>query len=145
MTTNIQICQGKGCKCTCIPQCTCSICVLYTTKFKAVLISFLKMSIFQKIKNKKNTQHCPTNKRSKLHATGRILFSIQKGCHFGSLLVTLCFNVSTYVCNPLGPYNSIMSFPSPARIMILDPHCQTDNLKIIHYFLKTHLKSCFHP
>ena len=36
----------------------------------------------------------------------------------------------------LGPYNSIMSFPSPARIMIFDPHCQTDNLKIIHYFWK---------
>ena len=47
--------------------------------------------------------------------------------------------------NALGPYNSIMSFPSPARIMILDPHCQTDNLKIIHYFGETHLKSCFHP
>ena len=48
-----------------------------------------------------------------------------------------------YIAFALGPYNSMLSFPSPARIMILDPHCQTDNLKIIHYFGETHLKSCF--
>ena len=43
-------------------------------------------------------------------------------------------NYIMYLAVRLGPYNSIMSFPLPAGIMILDPRCQTDNLKIIHYF-----------
>ena len=38
-----------------------------------------------------------------------------------------------------------VSHRPPPRIMILDPHCQTDNLKIIHNFGETHLKSCFYP
>ena len=34
----------------------------------------------------------------------------------------------------LGPYNSILSFPSPARVMILGPRLKGENPKIFHYF-----------
>ena len=79
---------------------------------------------------------------SKLHKRQQqfvcIYFSSRVECE--SMKIDVPLKLTT-----LGPYNSIMSFPSPARITILDPHCQTDNLKIIHYFGETHLKSCFHP